>query len=322
MKLLSLVIPCFNERDNLPALGLALNQLRRQLPATINLEIVIIDDGSQDGTANSASELANQHSSLGEWQVLELSRNFGKEAAILAGLDHCLGDACVLLDADLQDPPELIPTLVHHWQQNIEVVNAVRSKRQGDSWLKQLSAFWFYRLFKATSHLDVRLDASDFRLLDRAVIDAIRSCRERVRFSKGFIAWAGFRQVNVAYVRPARKGGRSTWGLWKLWNYALDGLFSFSTAPLRVWTYLGFAIALISVSYTAVIVLRALMGGINVPGYASIVAILTFLGGMQMMGIGLIGEYVGRIYLESKQRPIYLIRDHLQIRGSSYSEQG
>ncbi|NBU71573.1 MAG: glycosyltransferase [Bacteroidetes bacterium] len=319
MTLLSLIIPCFNENKNLPALADALTKLRSQLPETIRLELVIIDDGSEDETASSARKLASEQVKIGDWQILKLSRNFGKEAALLAGLDNCSGDACVLMDADLQDPPELIPTLVKHWQNDAEVVNAVRSQRQGDSLLKQLSAFWFYRLFKATSHLDVRLDASDFRLLDRVVINAICACRERVRFSKGFIAWAGFRQVNVAYVRPSRKSGCSTWGLWKLWNYALDGLFSFSSAPLRVWTYIGFTIALLSVSYTVLIVLRALMGGINVPGYASIVAILTFLGGMQMIGIGLIGEYIGRIYLESKQRPIYLIRDHLKISSSSNS---
>lgn len=305
---LSLVIPCFNERDSLAPLLQALARLRRDLPADLPLELVLVDDGSRDGTAEALRRQAPALAAVGRWQLLELSRNFGKEAALLAGLDHASGAAAVLLDADLQDPPELIPAMVVLWRDGHQVVNGVRRQRQGDGWAKRLTAHWFYRVFRATSHLDIRLDASDFRLIDREVIDAILGCRERVRFSKGFVAWAGFRQIDLPYDRPAREAGRSAFGLWKLWNYALDGLFSFSTAPLRIWTYLGGAVALLSVTYTVVIVLRALMGGIDVPGYASIVAILTFLGGMQMIGIGLVGEYVGRIYLEVKQRPHYVLR--------------
>jgi glycosyltransferase involved in cell wall biosynthesis len=309
-KLITLIIPCFNEATTLPRLVAALETMQPQLPTGVELEILMIDDGSKDNTADIARQLAADHNKLGQWQIFEFSRNFGKEAAMLAGLDHCQGDACILLDADLQDPPELIPQLIMNWQNGYEVVNAVRSQRQGDGWLKQISAHLFYRLFKAASHLDVRVDSSDYRLLDRSVIDAIRGCRERIRFSKGFVAWAGFQQTDIFYLRPTRKSGQSTWSIWRLWNYALDGIFNFSTAPLRIWTYVGSLVALGAVVYSIFIILWKILGGRIVEGYASIVALLTFLGGIQMIGLGLVGEYIGRIYLETKQRPVYLIKTH------------
>lgn len=201
----------------------------------IDLEIIIIDDGSRDLTANVALRPAKANDDLATWQILELSRNFGKEAALLAGLDHCKGDACIFLDADLQDPTELIPVLVEKWlSEGAEVVNAIRRTRAGDGWFKVLNSFLFYRVFKKISRLDVQLDSSDYRLLDKAVIKVICSCREQVRFSKGFVAWAGFNQINIEYDRPLRISGKSKWSLWKLWNYALDGVFSFSTIPLRI----------------------------------------------------------------------------------------
>jgi glycosyltransferase involved in cell wall biosynthesis len=312
-KLITLIIPCFNEAATLPRLVAALKSMQKQLPAAMELELLLIDDGSKDNTAGIAHQLAADNNKLGKWQILEFSRNFGKEAAMLAGLDHCHGDACIMLDADLQDPPELIPQLIINWQNGYAVVNAVRSQRQGDGWLKQISAHWFYRLFKTASHLDVRVDSSDYRLLDRCVIDAICGCRERVRFSKGFIAWAGFQQTDIFYQRPTRKSGKSAWSIWRLWNYALDGIFNFSTAPLRIWTYLGSIVALAAVAYTIFIILWTILGGHTVEGYASIVALLTFLGGIQMMGLGLLGEYIGRIYLEAKQRPSYLIKNHMRF---------
>ena len=202
---LSLVIPCFNERDSLAPLLQALARLRRELPADLPLELVLVDDGSRDGTAEALRRQAPALAAVGRWHLLELSRNFGKEAALLAGLDHASGAAAVLLDADLQDPPELIPAMVALWRDGHQVVNGVRRQRQGDGWAKRLTAHWFYRVLRATSHLDIRLDASDFRLIDRVVIDAILDCRERVRFSKGFVASAGFRQIARTMKPPARR---------------------------------------------------------------------------------------------------------------------
>ena len=323
MSVLSLIIPCFNEERSLPSLIDALRNIKFNFGEEIHLEIIIIDDGSYDLTTNVALRLAQTNNDLATWQILELSRNFGKEAALLAGLDHCKGDACIFLDADLQDPPELIPSLVQKWLfEGAEVVNAVRRTRTGDGWLKVLSSFLFYRIFKKISRLDVRLDSSDYRLLDKTVIKAICSCREQVRFSKGFVAWAGFNQISIEYDRPPSRSGKSEWSLWKLWNYALDGIFSFSTIPLRIWTYIGLSMATISLIYGICITVTALLGGINVPGYASIVAIISFLGGIQLMGIGIIGEYIGRIFIESKKRPIYVIRNHLTTEGSGNNEYG
>ncbi len=323
MSVLSLIIPCFNEERSLPSLIDALRNVKFNFSEEIHLEIIIIDDGSHDRTANVALTLAKANNDLATWQILELSRNFGKEAALLAGLDHCKGDACVFLDADSQDPPELIPNLVQKWLfEGAEVVNTVRRTRAGDGWLKVLSAFLFYRIFKKISRLDVRLDSSDYRLLDKMVIKAICSCREQVRFSKGFVAWAGFNQSSIEYDRPPRKSGNSEWSTWKLWNYALDGIFSFSTIPLRIWTYIGLSMAIISLAYAICITVKALLGGINVPGYASIVAIISFLGGIQLMGIGIIGEYIGRIFIESKKRPIYVIKNCLITEGSGNNEYG
>lgn len=323
MPVLSLIIPCFNEESSLPILIDALKNVKFKFIEKIDLEIIIIDDGSRDLTANVALKLAKANNDLAKWQILELSRNFGKEAALIAGLDHCKGDACIFLDADLQDPPELIPNLVQKWlSEGAEVVNTVRRTRAGDGWLKNLSSFLFYRIFKKISRLDVRLDSSDYRLLDKTVIKAICSCREQVRFSKGFVAWAGFNQISIEYDRPPRISGKSAWSLWKLWNYALDGIFSFSTIPLRIWTYIGLSMATISFAYAICITVTALLGGINVPGYASIVAIISFLGGIQLMGIGIIGEYIGRIFIESKKRPIYVIRNLLVTEGSCNNEYG
>lgn len=323
MSVLSLIIPCFNEERSLPSLIDALRNIKFNFGEEIHLEIIIIDDGSYDLTTNVALRLAQTNNDLATWQILELSRNFGKEAALLAGLDHCKGDACIFLDADLQDPPELIPSLVQKWLfEGAEVVNTVRRTRTGDGWLKVLSAFLFYRIFKKISRLDVRLDSSDYRLLDKTVIKAICSCREQVRFSKGFVAWAGFNQISIEYDRPPSRSGKSEWSLWKLWNYALDGIFSFSTIPLKIWAYIGLSMATISLVYGIYITLTALLGGINVPGYASIVAIISFLGGIQLMGIGIIGEYIGRIFIESKKRPIYVIRNRLTTGGSGNNEYG
>ena len=226
----------------------------------------------------------------------------------LAGLKHCGADACIILDADLQDPPSLIPTMVEAWLEGYQVVNAVRHDRSSDGLMKRLSSEGFYSLFLKLSKLQVQFNASDFRLIDRDAVQAILACEERVRFSKGFFAWIGYQQKNIYFKRPARSSGSTKWGSWKLWNYALDGIFNFSTAPLRIWSYLGLIVTCAAFIVGLSAVVRVIFFGIDVPGYASLFFAVTFLGGLQLIGIGVLGEYIGRSYLEAKRRPHYVIK--------------
>lgn len=315
MKRIDLLIPCHNEADSAAALLDALHgaieallHTERAIAASIRFGLIIVDDGSSDQTSARFEELLQTTGPIATGTIICLSRNFGKEAAILAGLHHCQADACIIMDADLQDPPALIMPMIEAWLDGHEVVNAVRHDRSSDSLMKRLSSEWFYSLFLRLSKLKVQFNASDFRLLDRAAIDAIIACRERVRFSKGFFAWVGFAQKNIYFTRPARLIGNSKWGSWKLWNYALDGIFNFSTAPLRIWSYIGLIVTAASFVVGLTAVIRVLFFGIDVPGYASLFFAVTFLGGLQLIGIGILGEYVGRTYLEAKQRPHYVIR--------------
>ncbi len=304
-----MVSACLNEGSGIAVFIAAI----RGQPAVKRL--VLVDDGSRDGMAASIQSLIAAENRLGSppacpLSLIRLSRNFGKEAAMLAGLDYARGrcEAVVLMDSDLQDPPELIGPMVEAWLEGYQVVNAVRVDRSSDSRMKRLSSQGFYSLFLRLSKLEVQFNASDFRLLDRVAIDAIVACGEKVRFSKGFFAWIGFDQKNIPYKRPARLIGDSKWGGWKLWNYALDGIFNFSTAPLRIWSYLGLSFTIAAFAAGLAAVIRVVYFGIDVPGYASLFFTLTFLGGLQLIGIGILGEYVGRIYLEVKSRPTYLIR--------------
>jgi len=321
VKSVDLLIPCKNEADSAAALMQALRRTLEsmQQPAAIaaadaiRYRLIIVDDGSADATCARFEELLQESEPIAGGTIISLSRNFGKEAAILAGLRECRADACIIMDADLQDPPDLIGPMVDAWLAGYQVVNAVRHDRSSDSLMKRLSSEGFYSLFLRLSKLEVQFNASDFRLLDRAAIDAIVACQERVRFSKGFFAWVGFEQHNIAFKRPARLVGSSKWGSWKLWNYALDGIFSFSTAPLRIWSYIGLIVTAASFVVGLTAVIRVIFFGIDVPGYASLFFSVTFLGGLQLIGIGILGEYVGRTYLETKQRPHYVIRRVLRI---------
>ncbi len=312
VKTIDLLIPCHNEEESAEALIQALDttiqgfDLYKQ--GEVQFHIVIVDDGSSDKTCQVLERLIHQSHSLASGSIISLSRNFGKEAAMLAGLRNCGGDACIILDADLQDPPSLIPTMVEAWLEGYQVVNAVRHDRSSDGLMKRLSSEWFYSLFLKLSKLQVQFNASDFRLLDRDAIQAILACEERVRFSKGFFAWIGYQQKNIYFKRPARSSGTTKWGSWKLWNYALDGIFNFSTAPLRIWSYIGVVVTTAAFLVGLSAVVRVLFFGIDVPGYASLFFAVTFLGGLQLIGIGVLGEYVGRSYLEAKRRPHYVIK--------------
>lgn len=306
--MITLLVPCFNEQASIGPLFEAIEPICSGLPE-IEWTLLFVNDGSSDDTERLLRQELMAKLSWCRGRIISFSRNFGKEAALIAGLDHCRSDACIILDADLQDPPELLPQMVERWLAGFSIVCAKRLDRRSDDVLKRTTALFFYRLFKRMSKLEVIVDASDFRLLDRAVVTAICQCRESVRFSKGFFAWAGFSTSYVVYTRPARLQGETKWGWWKLWNYALDGIFNFSTAALRIWSYLGIAVMLISFLLGLRIVILTLMNNVPLPGYASIFVAVTFLGGIQLLGIGILGEYLGRIYLESKHRPLYVIRE-------------
>ena len=301
--MISIVCPFYNEEKSIQKF---FDRLMPVLDATgEEFEIVCVNDGSRDGTL--AGLLAAQKTLSGV-RVVDLSRNFGKEAALTAGIDQAHGDAVIPIDADLQDPPELIPRLLAEWRDGFEVVLARRSDRSTDSWLKARTAQWFYRIHNRVADLQLPENVGDFRLMDRSVIEAIRRLPERQRFMKGIFAWVGFRSTSVEYAREPRAAGASKLGGWRLWNLALEGITSFSTAPLRVWTYLGLVVAGLAFVYGALIIVRTLVYGIDLPGYASLLVAITFLGGLQLMGLGVVGEYLGRVYNESKQRPVYIVR--------------
>ena len=299
----SIVCPMHNEA---PALDLFFDRLLPILDGLgLGFEVVCVNDGSTDDTWPRLQARARKDPRI---RPLDLSRNFGKEAALSCGLDHARGRAVVPIDADLQDPPELIPEMVGLWQQGFDVVLPQRVDRQSDHPLKRKTAQWFYRVHNAISDSPIPANVGDFRLLDRRVVEAVRSLPERRRFMKGLFAWVGFRQAVIPYRREPRVAGDSKFSGWRLWNFALEGLTSFSTVPLRIWTYLGLVIALAAFAYGLFIVGHVLLTGNSIPGYASLITVVLFLGGVQLIGLGVLGEYLGRIYTETKGRPIYILR--------------
>ena len=277
-------------------------------PAASSFEILFIDDGSSDGTM---AEIRRACAADQRIRAISLSRNFGKEAALSAGLDHAIGSAVVPLDVDLQDPPEALGEMIAKWREGYEIVYGVRSNRQSDSLPKRLTADLYYRAHNALSQDKIPEHAGDFRLLDRVVVDVIRAMPERTRFMKGLFAWAGFRQASVSYTRDERTVGTTKFRYWKLWTLALDGITSASTVPLRVWSYLGGLVAMFAMGYAIFIIIRTMISGTDVPGYASLMVAILFLGGLQLLSLGVLGEYVGRIMVETKHRPLYVIRESI-----------
>jgi glycosyltransferase involved in cell wall biosynthesis len=304
--ILSIVVPLYNEQENLAELLRRLTQVLEQI--ALPYEIVCVNDGSSDATLSTLLALQQTHPEV-NLKIISLARNFGKEAAMSAGLDYASGDAVIPIDADLQDPPELIGELVEQWQQGYDVVYAVRRSRQGESWIKKATAKAFYRVIGQLSKVEIPANTGDFRLLDRRVVEVLKSMPERTRFMKGLFSWVGFRQTAVYFDREPRQAGQTSWNYWKLWNFALDGIASFSQLPLKVWTYVGFVTALVAFGFALLLIVRTLLLGIDVPGYASIMVAVLLLGGLQLMGMGVIGEYLGRVYEETKERPLYVIRD-------------
>lgn len=306
--LLSLVVPFYNEEEMIETFFDA------TLPALESLdglafEVVCVNDGSRDATLDMLVARSLADSRI---RVIDLTRNFGKEAALSAGLDEARGDVVIPFDADLQDPPGVIRELVDKWREGYDVVLARRSNRDTDSFLKRQTASLFYRMHNAVCDTHIPDNVGDFRLITREVADALKKLPETRRFMKGLFAWVGYRTAVVDYVREPRAAGKTKFSGWKLWNFALEGFTSFSTLPLRVWTYIGSAVAIGAFFYAAFLVARTLIQGVAVPGYASLLTVVLLLGGFQLIGIGVLGEYIGRIYVESKKRPVYLVRTRYQ----------
>ena len=274
---ISLLVPVFNEEEAIPHFMESVSRVMVELG--MSWEVLFVNDGSNDGTLDILRALQRQH---GEVRVIDFSRNFGKEAALTAGLDFSRGRAVIPIDVDLQDPPEVIAEMVEKWREGYEMVSAVRSRRDSDSHLKSTSARLFYRIYNWMSQVEIPPDAGDFRLLDRRVVEAIRNLPERNRFMKGLFTWPGFRQTTVSYERQPRSRGNTKFNYWRLWNFAVDGMTSFSTLPLRVWSYVGGLVALISFLYGIFLIGRTLIFGIDVPGYASLMVVVLFLGGLQL----------------------------------------
>ena len=302
-KLISIVVPFFNEGTGVDIFYSALQ--RGLTGLDYRFEVICVDDGSTDDTLERLLELAHANPAF---RIIELSRNFGKEAALTAGLDAASGQAVVPMDADLQDPPFLIHQLVDKWEAGADVVLARRANRITDGLFKRKTAEWFYRIHNCVADISIPQNVGDFRLMDRRVVEALKRLPERQRFMKGLFSWIGFRTAYVDYDRAHRAVGATKFPGWKLWNFAIEGFTSFSTTPLRIWTYVGFVGATLTALYASAILIRTLFWGVDVPGYASLLIAILFFGSLQLISLGLLGEYIGRIYVESKQRPIYIVR--------------
>lgn len=301
---LSVVVPLYNEELNIDYLFERLVSVLDGM--NTSYEIVCVNDGSKDNTLQRLVEYHHRNPVI---KVVNLSRNFGKEVALTAGIDYAMGSAVIPIDADLQDPPELIKELVAKWREGYDVVYGTRRSRQGESWFKRWTANAFYRTIGQMSRVPIPRDTGDFRLLDRRVVEVLKQMPERTRFMKGMFAWVGFKQTSMLFDREPRLKGVTAWNYWKLWNFAIDGITSFSFVPLKIWGYVGIMISLFSLLYATFLVIRTLISGIDVPGYASIMVAVLFLGGIQLLTLGIIGEYLGRVYEEVKGRPLYLVRD-------------
>ena len=303
--MLCVIVPAFNEATGIEEFH------RRLCSAMENLgtwQVIYINDGSTDHTLAVLKRLRERDNRVA---LVNLSRNFGKEIAMTAGLDHACGEAVIVIDADLQDPPEVIPALVTAWKEGYDVVHAQRGERQGETWLKKTTANLFYRLMQDIGNVRLPRNTGDFRLMSWRAVEAVRSLRESRRFMKGLFAWVGFPSKAVIYERAPRHAGSTTWTYWKLWNFALEGITSFTVMPLKLASYLGVAVSLFAALYILQLVVRTILFGNPVAGYPSLMAVVLFLGGVQLLTLGIIGEYLGRIFDETKGRPLYLVESFL-----------
>ncbi|HCK82990.1 MAG TPA: glycosyltransferase [Hyphomonadaceae bacterium] len=303
-KLISILVPMYNEEQMIDLFFDRMEEALRGLDC--RFEFICVNDGSRDRTHEMLLKRAAQDARI---VVINLTRNFGKEAALTAALDFSSGDAVIPIDADLQDPPDLIAQFIAKWREGYDVVYGVRRQRLADTFGKRTTAGAFYGLFNQLSDVKIPADAGDYRLMDRSVVENIKRLPERNRFMKGLFAWVGGRSTAIEFARQTRAAGESKWNYWRLWNFALEGITSFSTAPLKIWSYVGLGVAVIGCLFAAYLMVLVVVRGVDVPGYASIMVAVLVLGGLQLLSLGLIGEYIGRVYMETKQRPAYLVAD-------------
>ena len=306
MKKISILIPAYNEQEVLDKLYPRLEKLAAD-NKFYEFEFLFVNDGSRDKTLDMIKGYAKSDNRV---SYVNLSRNFGKETAMCAGFDHVTGDATVVVDADLQDPPELIPEMIKYWEEGYDDVYAKRVSRDGESWLKKLTSAMFYRILQKTTHIPIQIDTGDFRLLDRRCIEALKQIRESQRYTKGMYSWIGFKKKEITYNRDPRAAGTTKWNYIKLFNFAIDGITSFTIAPLRISTILGVLVSIIAFIFIIILVVKTLMFGDPVAGYPSLMAVVLFLGGVQLLSLGVIGEYIGRIFNETKERPLYLVEEY------------
>lgn len=304
-ELLSVIVPCYNEQEVLEEFHERLSDVLRNLD--MRAEIVFVNDGSKDRSLDVIRGLKEKDGAVA---LLDLSRNFGKEIAMTAGLDYAKGDAVIIIDTDLQDPPELIPELIKQWKQGFDVVYAKRTIREGETFLKKFTAKMFYKLMSNVGQIRIPENTGDFRLLSRRAVDSLKQLREKNRFMKGLFTWIGFPQIEVLYKRDARKAGKTSFNYWKLWNFALTGITSFTAIPLKLASYLGFTISIGALIYAVKVVIKALLFKDPVAGYPSMMAVILFLGGVQLMSLGIMGEYIGRLFDETKGRPLYFVNNY------------
>jgi len=309
-KKISIIVPAFNEEAVLPEFQKRIKGVAKELP--YDLDIIYINDGSTDNTLEVLKDFYQEDPSV---KVLDLSRNYGKEIALTAGLDYSTADAAIPIDADLQDPPEVIPRLIEKWEEGFNVVYARRASREGESWLKKTTAKSFYRFMQRLGRVSIPENVGDFRLIDRKALNALKELREHHRFMKGLFTLIGFKQIAIDYNRDPRFAGETKWSYWKLWNFSLEGITSFSIAPLKLSSYLGLLTAFAAFSYGIFVFGKALVLGDDVPGYPSLMIVIAFLGGIQLVVLGIIGEYLGRVFNETKNRPLYFIQDVIELKG-------
>ena len=306
MKTISILIPAYNEEPVLDKLFHRLANLANDNKA-YNFEFLFVNDGSKDKTLDLIKDYADADSRV---SYINLSRNFGKEIGMIAGLDHTTGDATVIIDADLQDPPELIPEMIKLWEDGYDDVYAKRKSREGETWFKKFTSRMYYKTLQSVTHIPIQEDTGDFRLLDRRVVEALKQFRESQRNTKAMFSWVGFHKKEILYDRDPRAAGETKWNYIKLVELAIDGITSFTTAPLRISTYAGIAVSFLAFIYLIYLVIRTIFLGVDLAGYPSMMAVILFLGGVQLLSLGIIGEYVGRIFNETKQRPLYLVEEY------------
>ena len=306
MKKVSILIPAYNEEEVLYTLYDRLENVINKLN-NYEFEVLLINDGSKDNTLNILRELRKRDKRM---CYINLSRNYGKETAMIAGLDYVTGDCCIILDADLQDPPELIEEMLKYWEQGYDDVYAKRKSRAGENFMKKFTSSLFYKMLQKSTRIPIQKNTGDFRLLDRRCVDALRKFRESERYTKGMFSWIGFNKKEILFDRDPRVAGSTKWNYWKLIDLAIEGITSFTTKPLRISSFLGVIISFCAFVYIVIIIARTLIMGEAVKGYPSLMAVILFLGGVQLLSLGIIGEYIGRVFNETKRRPLYFVEEY------------